>query len=815
MEKFDYSKQPGRARIRTYSPDPSEALVSIITPFYNAGKYFEQTFNSVMNQTFPWFEWIIVDDGSTNTEDLELLDYFAQKDGRIKLIHQQNGGLSCARNTGVRNSNTDLVVPLDADDILEPQYIECTYFCMMYHPEAAWCYTSTHGFQAEEYEWHYPFDAEKLKTYNYLNYIGMIRKKDIEEVGGWKVEKWSYFEDWRFWLDMLALHKRPVHVDTCLFWYRRLDTGMLSTIRKDQERVAFSERIIREAAAKADGSVQGIEYPCAFSQEQYYTPRVIPWDRLSCPEYRMPKVLWLIPWMEMGGADKFNLDAIAGLTQCGYKNCILTTVRGENGWRQRFEEYTDEIFCLPDFLDPAHYLEFISYYIQSRGIDVLMVTNSYDGYYMIPWLRANFPELVIVDYVHMEEWYWKQGGYARTSSFVGGITERTWVCNSVTRQVMIENFNRSPESVACLYIGVDDQKFEPGRVKPGFLHEMLQIATERPIVLFPCRIHPQKRPFMMLEIARGVRERCPEAAFVVVGDGPQLEEMKQRAAAEGLSGTVYFAGRCEKMRECYRDSAVTLICSLKEGLSLTAYESCAMGVPVVSGDVGGQKDLIDSEVGALVPLRQSESAALDARQFDENEVAQFVDELVRILSSSELRRTLGRNARRRIEAGFSLKTMVQKLDEELSFLCTNLEAREKRQKTARQLNATPGLADELYKVYLQLQRKEYECDEVWKARCWFMEHYENSCGELEQLRREDEERRCEYAEQLVSAEKMRQSCIAKDNQIEALQQQLDGIYAMRSWKAIEKYHRFVNDTSVGRWIRKAARGLYRVVKGRK
>ena len=96
-----------------------------------------------------------------------------------------------------------------------------------------------------------------------------------------------------------------------------------------------------------------------------------------------------------------------------------------------------------------------------------------------------------------------------------------------------------------------------------------------------------------------------------------------------------------------------------------------------------------------------------------------------------------------------------------------------------------------------------------------MEHYENSCGELEQLRREDEERRCEYAEQLVSAEKMRQSCIAKDNQIEALQQQLEGIYAMRSWKAIEKYHRFVNDTSVGRWIRKAARGLYRVVKGRK
>ena len=812
MQKFDYSRQPGRVRTRTYSPDPSGALVSIITPFYNAGKYFEQTFNSVMNQTFPWFEWIIVDDGSTNAEDLELLDCLARKDGRIRLIHQPNGGLSCARNTGVRNSNTDLIVPLDADDILEPQYVECTYFCMMYHPEAAWCYTSTHGFHAQEYEWHYPFDAEKLKTYNFLNYIGMIRKRDIEEVGGWKVEKWSYFEDWRFWLEMLALHKRPVHVDTCLFWYRRLDNGMLSTIRKDPERVAFCDRIIQEAAAKADGSVQGIEYPCAFSREEYYKPGVIKWDRPSCPDCGMPKILWLVPWMEMGGADKFNLDAIAGLTQCGYKNCILTTVHGENGWRQRFEEYTDEIFCLPDFLDPAHYLEFISYYIQSRGIDVLMATNSYNGYYMIPWIRAHFPELVIVDYVHMEEWYWKKGGYARTSSFVGGITEKTWVCNSSTRQVMIEQFNRSPDSVDCLYIGVDDQWFDPSRAKAGFLHGMLGIAPERPIAMFPCRIHPQKRPFMMLEIAKGVQKNCPDVAFVVVGDGPQLEEMKQKAEAEGLTGTVYFAGRCEKMRDCYRDSAVTLICSLKEGLALTAYESCAMGVPVVSGDVGGQKDLIDSEVGALVPLRQSEAEAIDARQFDEAEVARYVDELVRILCDGELRSTLGKNARRRIEAGFSLKTMVKKLDEELSFLCTDLEARKKRQETAQRLNSTPGLADELYTAYLQWQRKEYECEDVWKARCWFLNLYENKCRELEQFRREEEDHRQECTAHLASAEQMVRDCRTKDEQIAALQQQLDDIYAMGSWKAIQKYRHFMDETPVGRWISKAVHGLYHVVK---
>ena len=71
MEQFDFSKEPGRRLLRPCRQDSIEPLVSFITPFYNAGKYFEQTYNSVMNQTFPWFEWVIVDDGSTDSSSLE------------------------------------------------------------------------------------------------------------------------------------------------------------------------------------------------------------------------------------------------------------------------------------------------------------------------------------------------------------------------------------------------------------------------------------------------------------------------------------------------------------------------------------------------------------------------------------------------------------------------------------------------------------------------------------------------------------------------------------------------------------------------
>ena len=76
-------------------------LMSVITPYYNAGKYFEQTFNCVMNQTFPWFEWIIVDDGSSEESSIDILKKFTGTDSRIKVIRQENGGQSVARNAGI------------------------------------------------------------------------------------------------------------------------------------------------------------------------------------------------------------------------------------------------------------------------------------------------------------------------------------------------------------------------------------------------------------------------------------------------------------------------------------------------------------------------------------------------------------------------------------------------------------------------------------------------------------------------------------------------------------------------------------------
>ena len=718
VENFDYSKTPGKIRKRFYAPEVSTALVSIITPYYNAGKYFEETFNSVMNQTFPWFEWIIVNDGSTNEEDLSILEKIAKKDSRITVIHQENGGLSCARNTGFANAHTDFVVPLDADDLISSQFLECLYWAMQNNPEAAWAYCDSYGFSAQEYVWQHPFNAEQMKKENMLVATAMIRKKDFNEIGGYKIEKWSYNEDWRFWLEMLEYHKKPIHIDSELFWYRRLDKGMLSSIKKDTERTEFNKKIIKEAASKADGSVQAIEFPINKSQYPFYKPSFKKWERESNPKKSGKRILWLIPWMVMGGADKFNLDAIEGLSKKGYENSILTTLPSNNDWKQKFEKYTDEIFCMAEFIDPAKYIEFVAYYIQSRKIDVLIVTNSYDGYYMLPWIRQHFPDLVIIDYVHMEEWYWRAGGHARPSSANNGISEKTYVCNSATKEVMIKNFGCQSDSVECMYIGVDNNFFDRNKIEAGYLHEKLKLDIKRPIVLFPCRIHEQKRPFMLFDIAEGVIENVPDVAFVIVGDGPQLEEVKCTIKNKHLEESIFCIGRCDNIRACYRDSKVTLICSLKEGLALTAYESCAMGVPVVSSDVGGQRDLIGCDVGALIPLQQDEEKDLNKREFPEDEIMDYVVQLTKILTKPDIALQMSQNCIKKIEEGFSLEKMVEHLDGELQELCSNSQRAEKRHKISEAFQLTPNYPADYYTMYCEWKRKEQECEEIWSTRTW-------------------------------------------------------------------------------------------------
>ena len=107
-----------------------EKLVSVIVPIYNVEEYLERCIESILRQSYNNLEIILVDDGSTDRSG-EICDAFAQKDNRVKVIHQVNGGVATARNTGLDNSKGDYICFIDSDDYVHPDFIKYLYIKLM------------------------------------------------------------------------------------------------------------------------------------------------------------------------------------------------------------------------------------------------------------------------------------------------------------------------------------------------------------------------------------------------------------------------------------------------------------------------------------------------------------------------------------------------------------------------------------------------------------------------------------------------------------------------------------------------------------
>lgn len=101
--------------------------ISVIIPVYNVEKYLRRCLDSVLNQTFADWEAICVNDGSPDNS-AAILDEYAARDSRFKIVTKENGGLSDARNAGMRIASGDFILYLDSDDFIHPQTMEIAYF---------------------------------------------------------------------------------------------------------------------------------------------------------------------------------------------------------------------------------------------------------------------------------------------------------------------------------------------------------------------------------------------------------------------------------------------------------------------------------------------------------------------------------------------------------------------------------------------------------------------------------------------------------------------------------------------------------------
>ena len=436
-------------------------------------------------------------------------------------------------------------------------------------------------------------------------------------------------------------------------WYRRKENGELKRAKENQKK---SKEIIEKTASKVTKIVNAVQYP-----KQDYNYDLIPdiVDNIKLPKTKTSNkinILMFFPWMITGGADRFNLSLINRLDKEKYNVIVILTEPNKNVLRQEFEKHAI-VYDLTSFIDQKYWLAFVNYIIEKEDINVIFNSNSKFGYYVLPYLKARYSRLPIIDYIHMEEWYNRNGGYSRYSSMLDSIIDKTLVCNENSKNILQEHFGRREEDIKTVYVGVDEDEFDPAKYNKEKLLEKYSLDKNKHILSYICRISEQKRPILLLAIINKLKEVRKDFKVLVVGEGNLLSKMKAKAKELNLDDYIQFLGNIEQTEEIYKISDLTINCSIKEGIALTSYESLSMGVPIVSSNVGGQAELIDENTGILITCRQNEKD-IYKEEYNQEEVNDFTNAIVEILNNLDKYKE---NCRKRILDNFTLKSMIKNM----------------------------------------------------------------------------------------------------------------------------------------------------------
>jgi hypothetical protein len=192
--------------------------VTVVTPAFNVGRYIGEAVDSVMRQTFADFEYIVVDDGSTDNS-VEVVRAHAGDDPRFRLVPGEHRGLSAARNVGIRESKAKYIAYLDGDDRWHPKFLERQVALIESLPPdvgAVFCRSrmilenGTPVFFQWQRSGRYDFDDFLIGANPARNGSSLlIRTACFEDVGGFD-ETLQYVEDLDMWLRIAKGSKTPL-----------------------------------------------------------------------------------------------------------------------------------------------------------------------------------------------------------------------------------------------------------------------------------------------------------------------------------------------------------------------------------------------------------------------------------------------------------------------------------------------------------------------------------------------------------------------------------------------------------------------------
>lgn len=412
---FNYEHIPGKMLKRNTAKEMVKSKIEIIiSPESNKENNIQEMINSIINQTFPFWKLNIINN-ELKEETIEKIRFI--DDSRINIINESS------KIDLIKNSECKYICMIHSEDVIDETFIECAYWSLETNKDASWCY-SNFVINKEELK-NENFYSEEERNRNIVSSSYIIRKEELVQL----IDKGCDLDNnWVIFLQLLNQNKFPVKMNFYGVWSNNVQNA-----KKNEE--------IEKIAQQIQNKIEGINYPVGVDYWFNTRPFEFEWEITNERNSNKKNLLFIVPWFKVGGADKFNYDLISNLNKEKYNITIITTEPSQYIWRQKFEEYA-EIFDLTSFLHRQYWAAFIHYIIKTRNIDLVMNTNSYYGYYAIPWLKSKFPNVIFTDYLHAINWNYRNGEYPTDSTAICNILDKTFVSTNSIKKIMEEKMRK-------------------------------------------------------------------------------------------------------------------------------------------------------------------------------------------------------------------------------------------------------------------------------------------------------------------------------------------------------------------------------------
>lgn len=240
--------------------------------------------------------------------------------------------------------------------------------------------------------------------------------------------------------------------------------------------------------------------------------------------------------------------------------------------------------------------------------------------------------------------------YRRLDLFLMKRFDHLFAVSKATQEEMMAAGIPQPK-ITVLYNGIDTETWSREHIQ-STVREELGIPQSSQVLGYVGRIMPEKDLETWIRAAAIVAKRYPQAKYVLVGegrDGTTLDELKALAGSLGIADQLIFPGFRRDLPQVYAAFDVFVMSSLREGLPNSILEAMALGVPVVTTDVAGAKELVvNNETGFVV---------------DQKDVQGLASSILKILDHESVRSSMGRAGRERVENDFSFLQRLRRIED--------------------------------------------------------------------------------------------------------------------------------------------------------